>query len=405
MLGISSCLECGELVARVDPKHLRYCCGLTMQEYAIRHNLPLDLLVDNNLLNKTDSLDAYMEKGGDRMDGARCEQAWLALRVCGKLCTKPPFVMVHGQIRCLDQLLWLGELLATFGFKFRQEYTYDHTSHRVIASNVLKAPDRFDKSLQGLAVKHLSAEQFCFFLSVLVAVSADYMGGYIFLPFTEARHRDAVARRLYDEWRISVQFLASCHDKQPAYLRLATFADNKKLLEVLSDKIKEIPQAGERFYSDLGQDALVTKTMDIDSAHFITDHPKQCSNMHGGRYTVEVSVRDRIDPHSGFVVDYGYLKCVMQFCVETEFDHKTLNYCSEDLTWRSSTELVAACIWVRLLPYLPNLHRIRVHETATSYTEFRGCSLDALNNGGCDWMPAKYFGNVDLGKSPYRRGL
>ena len=46
------CLECGNEVANLDNRHLLRCCSLTLQEYAIRHHLPLDLLIDRALINQ-----------------------------------------------------------------------------------------------------------------------------------------------------------------------------------------------------------------------------------------------------------------------------------------------------------------------------------------------------------------
>ena len=48
------CLECGKEVIHLDNEHLAQCCGLTLQECALRHKLPLDILVPPSQINATD---------------------------------------------------------------------------------------------------------------------------------------------------------------------------------------------------------------------------------------------------------------------------------------------------------------------------------------------------------------
>ena len=48
------CLECGKRVPLLDKEHLMQCCGLTLQEYALCHKLPLDILVPSPPINAID---------------------------------------------------------------------------------------------------------------------------------------------------------------------------------------------------------------------------------------------------------------------------------------------------------------------------------------------------------------
>ena len=45
------CLECGTSLTEMTNEHLVDCCGLTLQEYALRHCLSLDILVPERLIN------------------------------------------------------------------------------------------------------------------------------------------------------------------------------------------------------------------------------------------------------------------------------------------------------------------------------------------------------------------
>ena len=88
-------------------------------------------------------------------------------------------------------------------------------------------------------------------------------------------------------------------------LRSHTPADGMRLLERLEPLLAQMPGVLERFRS-VTPAATVVKELVFDAAHFITDHPAKCSNLHGGRYVLHVKVRDRIDPVTGCVVDYSY---------------------------------------------------------------------------------------------------
>ena len=53
------CLECSAELETLDGKHLQHCCGLTLQEYAIRHHMPLDLLLSSDQINSVESINDY----------------------------------------------------------------------------------------------------------------------------------------------------------------------------------------------------------------------------------------------------------------------------------------------------------------------------------------------------------
>ena len=124
--------------------------------------------------------------------------------------------------------------------------------------------------------------------------------------------------------------------------------------------------------------ATVVKELVFDSAHFITDHPDKCVNLHGGRYAMNVKVKDHIDPLTGFVLDYGYLKRIAKEKIVDQLDHHNLNYVATELSWRSSTELLNIFIWEKLIEYLPGLTELQIYETSQSHCCLLGPSLDEL---------------------------
>lgn len=98
-------------------------------------------------------------------------------------------------------------------------------------------------------------------------------------------------------------------------------------------------------------------------------------NGHGHNYTLEVTVKGEVDPHSGFVVDLKQLKEVLERDVLSILDHRFLNKeVPEFASAIPTTENLAIDIWQRLQPKLQiaKLHRVRVYETPDLFVDFYG---------------------------------
>ena len=98
-------------------------------------------------------------------------------------------------------------------------------------------------------------------------------------------------------------------------------------------------------------------------------------NGHGHNYTLEVTVKGKVDPQSGFVIDLKDLKETLNREVLDALDHRFLNKeVPEFATCIPTTENLAIAIWQRLAPKLERaqLHRVRVYETADLFADFYG---------------------------------
>ena len=98
-------------------------------------------------------------------------------------------------------------------------------------------------------------------------------------------------------------------------------------------------------------------------------------NGHGHNYTLEVTVRGKVDPRSGFVVDLKQLKDIMHREVLDALDHRFLNKeIPEFSKLIPTTENLAVTIWQRLAPKLKaaELHRVRVYETPDLFVDVYG---------------------------------
>lgn len=101
------------------------------------------------------------------------------------------------------------------------------------------------------------------------------------------------------------------------------------------------------------------------------NHP----NWHGHNYVLDVSVTGPIDPTSGYVMDLGRLKAVVEERVIEQLDHRNLNVDVPFLSGMNPTSenLVVAC-WREIAPLVApaTLTRLRLWETENNYVEYTG---------------------------------
>jgi 6-pyruvoyltetrahydropterin/6-carboxytetrahydropterin synthase len=101
------------------------------------------------------------------------------------------------------------------------------------------------------------------------------------------------------------------------------------------------------------------------------DNPKG----HGHNYALEVSVRGRIDPETGMVIDLKRLKDIMRERVVDRVDHTNLN---EDVDFLQgiipTAENLARSFWQQLAPAIPNgeLYEVALQETERNSVRYQG---------------------------------
>ena len=391
------CQECKSDVEQLDNQHLNDCCGLTLQEYAIRHHVPLDLLVHESMINLADNVADFSLPADEA--SMRATSILKALLLTEAFHEDENFTSLSSDIRRLDELLWYLRELQVYGFQYRQEYNYTSTSHRVVPSNSIKTPVAYKHKFTA----NSNELDFELFLAVVVAQVGEFHNGYIFLSLPSSDEVDALLSRLTVENQIRWKMLGDDATNQKTLCRTESLEDAQRLLALVSIYLKEIPCVSDRYFADV-ENAIISKELVFDSAHFITDHPGKCENLHGGRYALHVKIEGRIDPLTGFVVDYGYLKAVVKKHVTEKLDHQNLNFVCADLGWRSSTELLNIFIWEQLIEYLPGLIELQTYETTQSFCQYRGPSLEEIqkNNGK---TPLKHFSQPELGRSVLRQLL
>jgi 6-pyruvoyltetrahydropterin/6-carboxytetrahydropterin synthase len=101
------------------------------------------------------------------------------------------------------------------------------------------------------------------------------------------------------------------------------------------------------------------------------DNPKG----HGHNYALEVSVKGRIDPETGMVIDLKRLKDIMRAQVVDRVDHTNLN---EDVDFLRdvipTAENLARAFWQQLAPAITNgeLYEVALQETERNSVRYRG---------------------------------
>ena len=98
-------------------------------------------------------------------------------------------------------------------------------------------------------------------------------------------------------------------------------------------------------------------------------------NWHGHNYALEVSVRGPIDERTGYVIDLGQLRDVVEREVIDLTDHRNFNI---DVPYmrgiNPTTENVVVAMWKVLAPAIApaRLIRLRLWETENNYVDYEG---------------------------------
>ena len=134
-------------------------------------------------------------------------------------------------------------------------------------------------------------------------------------------------------------------------------------------------------------DVIVTRRLMFNAAHRVhnpalSDEENvrlfgKCNNpnWHGHNYTLDVSVCGPIDERTGYVVDLGVLKRIVEERVVDLVDHKNFNLDVDFMRGVIPTsENIIVAIWRQLEPAVRpgRLARLVLWETPNNYVEYAG---------------------------------
>ena len=134
-------------------------------------------------------------------------------------------------------------------------------------------------------------------------------------------------------------------------------------------------------------DVTVTRRLMFNAAHRVhnptlSDEENarlfgKCNNpnWHGHNYTLDVSVQGPIDARTGYVMDLGALKQLVEERVVNKIDHKNFNLDVDFMRGVIPTsENIIVAIWRELEPAIrpSRLTRLVLWETTNNYVEYSG---------------------------------
>ncbi|MBI5494300.1 MAG: 6-carboxytetrahydropterin synthase QueD [Deltaproteobacteria bacterium] len=104
------------------------------------------------------------------------------------------------------------------------------------------------------------------------------------------------------------------------------------------------------------------------ASHILPRHPGRCRSLHGHNYLLQVTVKGRIDPVSGMVMDFDDITSVVNEHVLAQVDHKHLN----DVMGNPTAEHIVQWCWKQLAGKLTGLDELMLYETPDCCAVYRG---------------------------------
>lgn len=99
-------------------------------------------------------------------------------------------------------------------------------------------------------------------------------------------------------------------------------------------------------------------------------------NWHGHNFDLFITVKGKINPSTGFVINAKTLSALIKEHIIEKIDHKNLNLEVDFLQNKlCSIENIALSIWQEMEKYLPEgvtMHCVKLHETPKIYVEYFG---------------------------------
>ncbi len=148
----------------------------------------------------------------------------------------------------------------------------------------------------------------------------------------------------------------------------------------------------------------ITKTIEWDMGHRIPNHRNKCSNPHGHRYRLEVTLEglvNEVDGHheEGMVCDFSTIKELMLEKIHDPLDHGFMVYRHDSLLlnmFQSNSNHNFKIITVDFIPTAENIARwcfdqlnpviaentnivnCRLYETPNSFVDYKNLDLDEI---------------------------
>lgn len=117
----------------------------------------------------------------------------------------------------------------------------------------------------------------------------------------------------------------------------------------------------------------LSKEFHFEAGHCMTYHDGKCREPHGHSYILVVHLTGENLIETGckknMLVDFHDISAIVKPMIEKYFDHKWLNNTLDSDS--PSVEFMARWIFEYLVPFIPLLSAITLHETSTSKVTYR----------------------------------
>ncbi|MEY3263686.1 MAG: 6-pyruvoyl tetrahydrobiopterin synthase [Pseudomonadota bacterium] len=125
----------------------------------------------------------------------------------------------------------------------------------------------------------------------------------------------------------------------------------------------------------------ITRKLEFDAGHRIPDHKSQCRNLHGHRYTLEITlVGEVIDEEgssdNGMIMDFSDVKALAKEHLVDIWDHAFLVY-AKDATVRDFLATLPGhkTVIIEQIPTVENLARTAFNILKAAYQDRYGTGL------------------------------
>ena len=109
----------------------------------------------------------------------------------------------------------------------------------------------------------------------------------------------------------------------------------------------------------------------FEAAHRLPKVPAghKCARLHGHSFKVELTIAGRVNPETGWLIDFATLHDLWQ-PLHAELDHHYLN--DVEGLENPTSEVLAIWIWGQMKPRLPELVQVTLFETCDARCEYTG---------------------------------
>ena len=125
----------------------------------------------------------------------------------------------------------------------------------------------------------------------------------------------------------------------------------------------------------------ITRKLEFDAGHRIPDHKSQCRNLHGHRYTLEVTlvgavIEEEGSSDNGMIMDFSDVKALAKQHLADVWDHAFLAY-EKDTVVREFLDSIPGhkTVIIDRIPTVENLAQTAFNILKTAYQDRYGTGL------------------------------